>query len=114
MTDAEPPWLVTGTKIADAVRCIVEVARPEKVILFGSAARGDTNRDSDADFLVVLKHVDRPREESVRIRRALRSINMPVDIVVVGQDQLRTLGDHPGLVYREAIRHGRVLYDRAA
>jgi predicted nucleotidyltransferase len=103
-----------GGKIDAAVRRIVEVAHPRKVILFGSAARGETHRDSDADFLVVLEHVDRPRQESVRIRRALDGIDMPVDIVVVAEDQLPGLAERPGLIYREAMSHGRVVYDRAA
>ena len=114
MARTDPPWLVTPEKIDAAVRCIVEVARPNRVILFGSAARGETHRDSDADFLVVLRDADHPRQESVRIRRALGGINMPVDIVVVSEERLRSLGDRPGLIYQEALRRGRVLYDRAA
>src|SRR5687767_12969593 len=114
MARRDPPWLVTAEKIDAAVRRIVRTAHPSKIILFGSAARGETHRDSDADFLVVLDHVDLPRQESVRIRRALNGINMPVDILVVGEDRLRGLADSPGLVYREALRGGRVVYDRAA
>lgn len=114
MARLDPPWLVTAEKINAAVRRIVRTARPSKIILFGSAARGETHRDSDADFLVVLDHVDQPRQESVRIRRALTGINMPVDIVVVAEDKLRRHADNPGLFYRDAIRRGRVLYDRAA
>lgn len=109
-----PPWLVTREKIDAAVRRIVEVAHPTKVILFGSAARGQLHRDSDADFLVVLDRADRPRQESVRIRRALGEINMPVDILVVAADRLHELADRPGLIYSEAIRGGRVVYERAA
>ena len=37
----------------DIIRRIVEVAQPEKIILFGSAARGEMNRHSDVDLLVV-------------------------------------------------------------
>ena len=114
MERTEPAWLVTPEKIEAAVQRIVEVASPRRVILFGSASRGETHRDSDADFLVVLPHADRPRQESVRIRRALGDINMPVDILVVSEDRLRSLADRPGLIYREALRHGRVLYDSAA
>lgn len=114
MVRAEPAWLVTPEKIEAAVRRIVEVARPNRVILFGSAARGETHWDSDADFLVVLPQANRPREESVRIRRALDGINMPVDVLVVAEERLQSLADRPGLIYREALRHGRVLYDSAA
>ena len=37
----------------DVIQRIVEVAHPEKIILFGSAARGDPNRFSDVDLLAV-------------------------------------------------------------
>jgi hypothetical protein len=56
--------------------------------------------------------VDNPRQESVRIRRALRGIGMPMDILVVADRRLRELADAPGLIYREALREGKVVYDR--
>ena len=63
----EVPWAVTPEKIAAAVKRIVEVGNPKKVILFGSAARGETHRDSDVDLLVVTgNEVSNPRQESVR------------------------------------------------
>lgn len=114
MSRRAPSWLVTQKKIDAAVRRIVRAAHPSKVILFGSAARGETHRDSDADFLVVVDHTDSPRQESVRIRRALADIDMPVDILVATEDSLRRHADNPGLIYREVLRRGRVLYDRAA
>jgi predicted nucleotidyltransferase len=88
LAPTDPPWQVTREKIDEAVRRIVEFAHPAKVILFGSAARGELHRDSDADFLVVLDRTDHPRHDSVRIRRALSQINMPVDIVVVSADHV--------------------------
>ena len=108
----DPPWLVTREKIEQAVRRIVEVAHPTKVILFGSAARGQSHRDSDADFLVVVDRTNRPRQESIRIRRALGAINMPVDIVVVAADRLQELATRPGLLYAEAMKRGRIVYER--
>lgn len=68
-------------------------------------------RHSDVDLLVVTKeNLDSPRMESVRLRRALRGISMPMDILVISEQRLRDVADHPGLVYREALRHGKVLY----
>ena len=66
---------------------------------------------SDVDLLVVTKEaLDSQRTESVRLRRALRGISMPMDIVVISEQRLREVADHPGLIYREALRHGKVLY----
>lgn len=53
MVSSAPGTLAAPDLLAEVVRRIVEVARPERIILFGSAARGDAGRDSDLDFLVV-------------------------------------------------------------
>jgi len=107
-----PSWTITPEKIEAAVRQIIRVGRPRKVILFGSAVRGETNIHSDLDILVVTgDEIDSPRKESVRIRRALRGIVMPMDILVVPESRLVELGDQPGLIYREALRHGKVIYE---
>ena len=90
------------------------LARPRKIILFGSVVRGTANTDSDLDILVVTSEDVRScREESVRIRRALRGTSMPMDILVISEARLHELGDRAGLVYREALRHGRVVYEAA-
>ena len=110
-----PVWAITPEKIKEAVQKIVAFEQPEKIILFGSAAREDANIHSDVDFLVVTKgEVESPRKESVRIRRALRGLSMPMDILVISEERLKELGDRPGLVYREALRGGKVVYDAAA
>jgi len=107
------PWEVTPQKVQAAVDRIVETARPRRIILFGSYVRGQMHRDSDLDILVIADDpVDNPRQESVRIRRALRGIGMPMDILVVADRRLRELADAPGLIYREALREGKVVYDR--
>ncbi len=109
------PWAVTPDKIKTAVQKIVAFEQPRRVILFGSAARGDTNIHSDVDILVVTKdEVESPRKESVRIRQALRGLSMPMDILVISEDRLKKLADQPGLIYQEALRTGKVVYEIAA
>ena len=106
------PWAITSEKMRDAVQRVINVARPRKVILFGSAVRGETTIHSDLDILVVTQDdVESPRRESVRIRRALRGIVMPMDILVISEKRLEELADLPGLVYRDALRRGKVVYD---
>ncbi len=106
------PWAVTQEKIDAAVQRIITAARPRKVILFGSAVRGEAGIHSDLDILVVTsEEVESPRRESVRIRRALRGIMMPVDILVISEKRLAELADRPGLIYREVLRGGKVFYD---
>jgi transcriptional regulator with XRE-family HTH domain len=108
-------WGVTPRKVDAAVRKIVDACRPRRVILFGSYAGGTPHRHSDLDVLVVTAHEpENPRKESVRIRRALRGVGMAVDVLVVGEKTLEAVGEAPGLIYREALRTGKVVYDAAA
>jgi len=108
-------WAITPEKIKGAVQKIVDFEQPKRVILFGSAARGTTNINSDVDFLVVTKNeVESPRRESVRIRQALEDFLMPMDILVISEKRLKELADQPGLIYREALRYGKVVYEAAA
>ncbi len=110
-----PLWVITPEKIRQAVQKIVDFEQPKKVILFGSAAQGTAHAHSDVDFLVVTRdEVESPRKESVRIRQALEDFLMPMDILVISEKRLKELGDEPGLVYREALRTGKVVYEAAA
>lgn len=108
-------WQVTPEKIEEAVQKIIEVSHPVKLILFGSCVRGDMNENSDLDILVVTEdHIESARKESVRIRRALRGISMPMDILVVPICRFEQLSQQPGLIYREARRTGKVVYESVA
>jgi predicted nucleotidyltransferase len=105
------PWAVTPEKIDSVIQRIIVAARPRKIIVFGSVVRGELHGDSDLDLLVVTREEsENPRAESVQLRRALRGISMPVDVLVISEGRLAQLADEPGLIYREAIRHGWVVY----
>jgi uncharacterized protein len=64
------------------VRRIVREFRPERVILFGSHARGKAGPDSDVDLLVVMPVRGSKREKQLEIRKALDGIRVPVDVLV--------------------------------
>lgn len=107
-------WEITSEKVQNAIKRIVEVSRPRKLILFGSYVRGNMNLNSDLDILVVTgDDIENPRKESVRIRRALKGIVMSIDILVVPESKLEELTNVPGLIYREAMRDGEVVYESA-
>ena len=113
MNDAsKPAWAITPEKVALAVQRLVEAGHPRKVILFGSYVQGEAHRDSDLDVLVVTDDsVANARKESARLRAALRGIRMCVDLLVVREGDFNRLKDKIGLIYREAVRHGRVAYE---
>ena len=91
---------------------ILSVSAPEKVILFGSYARGDFNPDSDLDLMVIMKNITSPRSEGVRLRRALRGLLVPVDLIVSTPEQVDRHEKTIGLIYQSAISEGKVIYDR--
>ena len=105
---------MSSAKADAVVRRLAEIAAPRQIYLFGSFVRGDTNPDSDLDVLVVVDDsVTNPRQESVRLRQALRGIRMPIDIMVVTAAHFAAHLRTPGLIYREVAEHGRLVYERA-
>src|SRR5258706_7054267 len=100
-------------QLPEITQRIVQTSKPDKIILFGSYARGTWGADSDLDLLIIVPGVKHLREESIRLRRALRGLLVPVDIVVATPEQINRLGNTAGLVYKTALSEGKVLYERA-
>jgi len=106
------PWQVTSQKVQAVIKKIVTTIRPRKIILFGSYIQGNVGKHSDLDILIITRDdIISPRQESIRIRRALKEIFMPMDILVVTESKFEELKNMPGLVYREAVNTGEVVYD---
>jgi predicted nucleotidyltransferase len=95
--------------LQEIVRRIVAAVQPEKIILFGSAAREEMGPDSDLDLLVI-KSCRNRRETARRIRRRLIGIGVPKDIIVATPGDIERYKDTIGLIYRPALREGKVLY----
>ena len=95
----------------DIIQRIVEVAHPQQIIMFGSAARGEMGPHSDIDHLVIKKGVRNPRGVAAKIYMRLYGVGKAVDIIVVSQKQVKQYRDSPYLVIYPAIREGIVIYD---
>ena len=93
----------------EIVRRIVKFAQPEKIILFGSGARGALKPNSDIDLLVIKSGVHR-RKLAQAIYRQLYGVGYPVDVIVVTPEDIRQYGNNPTLILEPAIREGKVLY----
>lgn len=100
--------------IDEAVQRIVNLFHPERIILFGSAARGATTPDSDLDILVVMPFKGSQRKKAGEIDLALADRTVPLDVIVVTPEQFDRNKDLIGTIVREAAREGKVLYERAA
>jgi predicted nucleotidyltransferase len=105
-----------GSEVAvqQAVDRIAARFHPDKIILFGSRARGQAGPDSDADLLVVMSVDGSKRQQAVQIDLALEGIPIPIDLIVVTPEEVEKYRDVTGTIIREAVREGQVLYERAA
>jgi predicted nucleotidyltransferase len=96
--------------LEEIVRRIVRVAAPQRIVLFGSAARGEAGPGSDLDLLVIKPgryHRGRLTEE---IYLSLIGVGRAVDVVVVTPEDVERYGESPALLIAPALRDGRVIY----
>ena len=91
-------------------RRIAERFQPDKIILFGSAARGTMGPDSDVDLLVIKDGRFHRRRVTTAIYRQLAGADAPVDVVVVTPDEIERYRNTPCLVIYPALREGKVVY----
>ena len=99
-----------GDALAEIVCRIVHVAAPERIILFGSAARGEAGPNSDLDLLVIKPGRYHRGRVTDAIYRSLIGVGEAVDIVVVTPEDVERYRDALGLVIAPALREGRVIY----
>ena len=101
--------------IDEIVRRIVAGFHPERIILFGSHARGTWGPNSDVDLLVVMNRVAGSRRQvATAIDLSLAGIPLAVDVVVATADEVERDRNRIGNIVRPAMREGRVVYERAA
>ena len=99
--------------VEEIIRRVLAKSNPKRIILFGSAATGQMNRDSDIDLLVVEPAPGDTREKSVRIGDALRGLGYPFDVIVIGAERFEETKDIIGGIAYPANKYGRVIYEGA-
>ncbi|MCE5327176.1 MAG: nucleotidyltransferase domain-containing protein [Planctomycetaceae bacterium] len=99
--------------IQEIVRRILGVTRPDKIILFGSAARGEMTPDSDVDLLIVEGDTRNQRSEYLGIIKALWDLRYPFDVLFIATDWFEDSKDIVGGLAYPAHKYGRVIYDAA-
>src|SRR5438552_1706930 len=96
--------------LAEIVQRIVEAAQPDKIILFGSAARGEMGPNSDIDLLVIKSGKFNYWRQLTTIYRHLSGDLAAVHVVLATPEDIQRYGDSPYLVYYPALREGKVIY----
>jgi uncharacterized protein len=108
--------MVTDQMLREIVAAAVHTVDPERIILFGSYARGEARPDSDLDLLIVERSPfgqgRTRRSEIKRLRRALWDFRVPIDILVYTEDEVTAWRDSVNHVIARSLREGRTLYER--
>ncbi len=92
------------------VRQIVEAVHPLRILLFGSAARGEFAAASDLDLLVVMPEGVHRRRTAHKIYRGIRGVGVAFDILVATTADLEKHKENIGLIYRTILDEGKELY----
>jgi predicted nucleotidyltransferase len=96
--------------VEELVRRLVQTLHPRRIILFGSAARGEMGQDSDLDVLVIMPKGIHRRRTAQQAYRSLSGLGFAKDIVVVTESDVRKHRDNPSLVLYPALRQGKEIY----
>lgn len=107
MTGSRP---IDEKTINEAVELVRRAAPGATIIVFGSAARGEVNENSDLDVLVIEPEVKDRLGEMVRLRHVLRPLGIPVDLLVYSQKAFDYWADTPGTLTYEVMQEGRVYH----
>ncbi len=107
----KPLVTVDSRLLEDITRRIVEAVEPERIIVFGSAARGEIGPNSDIDLLVIKSGDFHRGRLTAEIYGYLHGVEAAVDVVVVKPKDIEKYGNSPYTVLYPALREGRVLYE---
>ena len=102
--------MLRDEQLRELVARIVMAVHPLRVVLFGSAARGEAGPESDVDVLVVMPDGAHRLNTAQTVYRNLTGVKVAVDVVVATEGDMSDYKDSPGLIYREALKDGKVLY----
>jgi len=97
-------------EIRSITKQLIEKYGPEKIILFGSAARGDKGPDSDADFLIIKKQTPYYGSERIMEVSSIIERNIPVDFLIYRPEEFEKRLEMGDPFLKAILKEGRVLY----
>ena len=104
-----------NTPILDQiVTLITSKISPERIVLFGSYARGDNREDSDIDILIIAKNLVNERKITSLLYRALlnENISIPIDFIAIDYEKYNMVKNKIGYIYKTIEQEGRIIYGK--
>ena len=101
---------ITEELIREIKERIVSTVHPDKIIIFGSYAYGKPTKDSDLDLLVIMPSDEPMHKRVTRIRKLVRDINIPKDIIVYTPQEVEKWKDASVAFITTIMRTGKVIY----
>ena len=98
--------------LAEIVRRLVQAVDPDRIVLFGSRARGDHRPDSDVDLLLVKPSVLPPHRRVIPAYEAMSGLLVPTEILWRTAEEIREWSQVSNHFTTRALREGRVLYEK--
>jgi len=92
---------------------IIQLVHPFRIILFGSAARGESNSRSDIDLLVVMPEDTHRRHTAQFLYRKLKGIGIPFDLIIATPSDLEKYKNNHGLIYKTVLEEGKEIYAKS-
>ncbi len=102
--------VASAVEIQELADNIARRFRPERIILFGSHARGNAGPDSDVDLLVIMPHEQHAARKAAEITRRVHPGSFAVDLIVRSPEMVRERLQMNDWFLRDVMREGRVLY----
>jgi len=99
--------------IQQIVDIIVPLVEPDKIILFGSYARGDYNERSDVDLLVLKRGLENEGETVDNIYYSFydNKIRIDVDVIAMNHERYLKVKDDLGYIYGTIQKEGKTVYE---
>lgn len=103
-------FIMFDKTLDEIIKRILNVITPDKIILFGSRARGNAREDSDYDLLIVKDDIKNTGKIEGEIYISFIGLEIPIDIILTTSEKLEKYKDTTGYVYKSALKDGIVVY----
>jgi predicted nucleotidyltransferase len=103
--------MISDDVLSEIRERLVSRFHPDKIILFGSQARGTADKRSDIDLLVICRFKGKRRRLIVEMIRSLIELDYAFDVVVLKPEEMERDRNIPGTIGRYAYKEGKTVYE---